>query len=74
MNWILVGSRRHKNKKKIAFLQTLLKMPQIKNKSSFKQKEKSKEDKNRKDVMDKLIYHAPKLIEKASNKIDQFVK
>ena len=49
-------------------------MPQIKNKSSFKQKEKSKEDKNRKDVMDKLIYHAPKLIEKASNKIDQFVK
>ena len=74
LNWILVGSRRHKNKKKIAFLQTLLKMPQIKNKSSFKQKEKSKEDKNRKDVMDKLIYHAPKLIEKASNKIDQFVK
>ena len=49
-------------------------MPQIKNKSSFKQKEKSKEDKNRKDVMDKLIYHAPKLIEKASNKIVQFVK
>ena len=40
LNWILVGNRRHT--KKIAFLQILLKMPQIKNKSSFKQKEKSK--------------------------------
>ena len=49
-------------------------MARIKNKRNFKQKRKSKEDKKHKDVIDQLTYRAPKLIEKAPNKIDQFVK
>ena len=49
-------------------------MAQIKKKSNFKQKRKSKKDKKHKDVIDKRIYRTPKLIKKASNKIDQFVK
>ena len=48
-------------------------MAQIKKKSNFKQKRKSKKDKKHKDLIDKRIYRTPKLIKKASNKIDQFV-
>ena len=49
-------------------------MARIKNKRNFKQKRKSKEDKKHKDVIDKITYHAPKLIKNASNKIEQFFK
>ena len=69
--WLVVGAI--KTKKENIFL-ILLKMTRIKNKSNFKQKRKSKEDKKHKDVIDQLTYRAPKLIEKAPNKIDQFVK
>ena len=49
-------------------------MARIKNKRNFKQKRKSKEDKKHKYVIDKITYHAPKLIKNASNKIEQFFK
>ena len=37
-------------------------MAQIKKKSNFKQKRKSKKDKKHKDVIDKRIYRTPKLV------------
>ena len=48
-------------------------MVEIKYIRNFNQKSKSKEDRKRKNVIDKLTYHAPKLIKKASNKTDETI-